>query len=435
MKRKMLLIFLGLVLAVSGLCTVDDKEMSWQAKIEQTIRTLRENGANERLVDKVIQDMIHSHNMRAKKKTEEPEEFFAELQGVEGASNTLYGTNAGIALTTGTENSFFGRTAGYKTSTGSSNSFFGFKAGYENNVGHENIFIGSRSGQSNTSGSYNLFIGKEAGLTNYNGMNNIFAGYKSGKYNTTGDENTFLGDHAGMANITGYLNTYVGSYAGYYNTDSYHNTLIGAFAGADAAQSSYNTFVGTRAGEINTGIENVFIGDWAGLTNTGSGNVFIGNEADMAGSNKLVIANSTTANPLIAGDFDLGHVGINNNSPGWMFVVGTSNAYCDGGAWVDGSSREVKENIEALTSAEALQAFAKLEPVKFNYKQDKEEPRLGFIAEDVPELVAEKGRKGLSPMDMVAMLTKVVQEQQKTLTEQQKTLAELQEKIAKLGGK
>jgi len=431
----MLLVFLGLVLAVSGLNAVDDEEMSWQAKIEQTIRTLRENGTSERIVEKVRQDMIHSLNMREKKKTEEPEEFFAELQGVEGASNTLYGTNAGIALTTGTENSFFGRTAGYKTSTGSSNSFFGFKAGYENNVGHENIFIGSRSGQSNTSGSYNLFIGKEAGLTNYNGMNNIFAGYKSGKYNTTGYENTFIGDHTGMMNTIGFSNTQVGANAGYYNTTACCNTIIGADAGGQAKQGHYNTFVGNRAGEENTGEENVFIGDWAGLNNTGSGNIFIGNEAYMAGSDKLVIDNTSTSNPLISGDFSANHVGINNGSPGWMFVVGTSNAYCDGGAWVDGSSREVKENIVALTSAEALQAFAKLEPVKFNYKQDKEEPRLGFIAEDVPELVAEKGRKGLSPMDMVAMLTKVVQEQQKTLAEQQKTLTELQEKIAKLGGK
>jgi hypothetical protein len=35
---------------------------------------------------------------------------------------------------------------------------------------------------------------------------------------------------------------------------------------------------------------------------------------------------------------------------------------------------------------------------------------VGFIAEDVPELVATKDRKGLSPMDIVAVLTKVVQD-------------------------
>ncbi len=42
---------------------------------------------------------------------------------------------------------------------------------------------------------------------------------------------------------------------------------------------------------------------------------------------------------------------------------------------------------------------------------------MGFIAEDVPELVANKDRKGLSPMDIVAVLTKVVQRQQKDIEE------------------
>jgi hypothetical protein len=65
---------------------------------------------------------------------------------------------------------------------------------------------------------------------------------------------------------------------------------------------------------------------------------------------------------------------------------------------------------------------SELNPVKYNYKADKEDEHLGFIAEDVPELVASKDRKGMSPMDVVAVLTKVVQEQQAALKEQQNTL-------------
>ena len=34
---------------------------------------------------------------------------------------------------------------------------------------------------------------------------------------------------------------------------------------------------------------------------------------------------------------------------------------------------------------------------------------MGFIAEDVPELVATNDRKGLSALDITAVLTKVVQ--------------------------
>ena len=46
----------------------------------------------------------------------------------------------------------------------------------------------------------------------------------------------------------------------------------------------------------------------------------------------------------------------------------------------------------------------------FSYKVSPEENHVGFIAEEVPELVSTKDRKGLSPMDIVAVLTKVVQD-------------------------
>ncbi len=52
---------------------------------------------------------------------------------------------------------------------------------------------------------------------------------------------------------------------------------------------------------------------------------------------------------------------------------------------------------------------------------------MGFIAEDVPELVATQGREGMVSMEVVAILTKVVQEQQETiakLTERVKHLEE-----------
>jgi hypothetical protein len=53
--------------------------------------------------------------------------------------------------------------------------------------------------------------------------------------------------------------------------------------------------------------------------------------------------------------------------------------------------------------------------VTFVYKADSGQQHVGFIAEDVPDMVAMKDRKGLSPMDIVAVLTKVVQEQRQQL--------------------
>ena len=97
-----------------------------------------------------------------------------------------------------------------------------------------------------------------------------------------------------------------------------------------------------------------------------------------------------------------------------------SGAICTGGGvWTDASSRDLKENIQDLRVEEAAKALADLKPVKYNYKVDKDDHYVGFIAEDVPDLVAAKDRKGMSPMDVAAVLTKVVQEQQKVIVELQ----------------
>jgi hypothetical protein len=47
-----------------------------------------------------------------------------------------------------------------------------------------------------------------------------------------------------------------------------------------------------------------------------------------------------------------------------------------------------------LTTEEVIEALKNMKPVKFNYKQNPDyETHVGFITEDVPDLVASKGRK------------------------------------------
>lgn len=100
-----------------------------------------------------------------------------------------------------------------------------------------------------------------------------------------------------------------------------------------------------------------------------------------------------------------------------------------GGVWQNASSRESKQDIAKLAADEAIATLQDLEPVKFAYKVDPQERHVGFIAEDVPDLLAASDRKSLSPMDVVAVLTKVVQEQQKTIDELSTTIGELRTKI------
>ncbi|MCB0168682.1 MAG: tail fiber domain-containing protein [Anaerolineae bacterium] len=69
------------------------------------------------------------------------------------------------------------------------------------------------------------------------------------------------------------------------------------------------------------------------------------------------------------------------------------------------SSREFKEEITDLTAEEAVDILGGLNPVKYKYKgtEDKE-LHLGFIAEEVPNLIATENRKGISPMHIIAVL-------------------------------
>jgi hypothetical protein len=110
-----------------------------------------------------------------------------------------------------------------------------------------------------------------------------------------------------------------------------------------------------------------------------------------------------------------GNVGIGETQPSHPLEMASGAHVTPGGVWTNASSRADKENISDLTVEEALAALAQLEPVRFAYKADGDDEFVGFIAEDVPDLVASKDRKGLSTMDIVAVLTRVVQSQQERL--------------------
>lgn len=107
-----------------------------------------------------------------------------------------------------------------------------------------------------------------------------------------------------------------------------------------------------------------------------------------------------------------------------------SGAYLsDTGNWMNSSSREKKENIHTLTTEQASNTLEKLEPVTYNYKVSPDDDYVGFIAEDVPDLVATVDRKSLSSMDIVAVLTKVVKDQQQTIKKQKEMVEALNKRM------
>ena len=129
-----------------------------------------------------------------------------------------------------------------------------------------------------------------------------------------------------------------------------------------------------------------------------------------------------------------GSVGIGTSFPSYPLHMGSGAYVSAGGVWTDASSREYKENIKDLSTEEAIETLEGLNPVTYDYKMDKEDKHVGFIAEDVPELVATKDRKGLSSMDIVAVLTKVVQIQRKTIAELSEKVDSLQKEMDRTKG-
>jgi hypothetical protein len=121
-----------------------------------------------------------------------------------------------------------------------------------------------------------------------------------------------------------------------------------------------------------------------------------------------------------------GNIGLGTATPSHPLEMGSGAHVTVGGVWTDASSRAYKENIRDLTAAEARTALDGLTPVQFNYKADGDEGYVGFIAEDVPELVATQDRNGLSPMDIVAVLTRVVQQQEERIAELEARIDALQ---------
>ncbi len=408
-----------------------------------------------------------------------PKEESRSVQGTEGTYSTFYGNGAGASNSSdNNQNSFFGRSAGagvssgtlntyvgayagsaiLENSTGSENTFVGSFAGYAITTGHSNNFIGHSAGNVNTTGFENNFIGFEAGYSNTTGFSNTFLGYFSGRNNTSGEYNTFLGNGSGYANETGVGNLFVGGFAGQYTHGSY-NTCIGFEAGRFNPLGSGNVFLGYGAGSNETGSRKLYIdnsdtsspliyGDFAAdllrvngtleTTRTGSNNVLSVTRTDgasfklsaMGASGQLGTVSSHPVNIMTSNVKRMtvavsGNVGIGVTVPAYPLHM-ASGAHCTaGGVWTNASSLALKENIAVLGVAEAAAALRTLNPVKYNYKSDASEKYVGFIAEEVPDLVAQNDRNGLSPMDIVAVLTKVVQEQQKEIAQLKEEMAEL----------
>jgi len=113
-----------------------------------------------------------------------------------------------------------------------------------------------------------------------------------------------------------------------------------------------------------------------------------------------------------------------------ILANGASNV---GGQWLNASSRSYKENINELSSEDAMQALKGLKSVTYEFKRDQENTqRVGFIAEDIPAMLATKDKKTVDSLQIISVLTKAVQVVQAKVEAKDLKIAEMEAKMAKL---
>jgi len=240
------------------------------------------------------------------------------FSGTSAVDNTLYGINAGTAITAGDYNVAVGDDAGEALTAGSYNTLIGSGAAEQNlTTGNSNSAVGYNS-MGNASGTECSALGRDAGngmgdgtrhvaigrsaFANTNQLgsqqNNIVIGYNADVSSSTVSNEITLGD----TNITKFrvpgLNFTIKDSTA---TENYVLTVDangeagweaaasggGGGGGGLSSDSDNNTVGGTNAGDsITSGVDNTFIGKDAGTgLTTGSRNTAIGYNAYKVGNN------------------------------------------------------------------------------------------------------------------------------------------------------
>ena len=234
-----------------------------------------------------------------------------------GEMNAAIGSQCLFNVTTGSKNTAVGL-SGRGITTADSNTFVGHLTGDDTTTGGSNTALGA-SARCGTTCTYNLSLGAYSGSATCTGSHNIAAGYASGNVMTSAQGNVFLGYEAGKANTSADHNIGIGYRAMISATTGGSNQCIGEMSLYSLTTGNSNIAMGIYAGgAITSGTQNVSLGRNAGdIITTGSNNICLGYQADASAnnvSNEVTIGNSSITRFRIPGlgldfngaNFDLG---------------------------------------------------------------------------------------------------------------------------------
>jgi hypothetical protein len=400
-----------------------------------------------------------------------------------GLENAAFGQSSLRSTTTGVANTGAGSGALYFNTFGNYNTGAGAYALAFNTTGQFNTGVGHSAGSSMVAGNWNIYLGAAVeGALNDSNTTRIGIPYAVG----AGQNRTFVSGIRGT-NVAGGLPVLVDANGQLGNAPAGPTFTNGGGVGVgtSAPNAKLDVVAGTNDGlRISDGTATgvLFPSGLLGrslafgtqsnhpilfgtnnsfdrLTLAANGNVGIGTTSPVA---KLEVNSATnsgmrftdgttvgvlfpsglngnsfaigtqTNHPLIFGTGDSwgrltiaanGNIGIGLLTPSQPLQAANGAYLSAGGVWTNASSRSLKDQILDLPASRALDAFARLQPVTFVYKAEPAQTHVGFIAEDVPELVATTDRRSLSAMDLVALVTKVVQIQRDQIADQEAQLS------------
>jgi len=409
---------------------------------------------------------------------------------ISGIGNIGIGFNALYDNISGRGNIAMGIHTMWNNTTGSHNIAMAEGTLIDNLSGDRNIAMGYYALNKNTIGDDNIALGFESMKRNTTGWRNIGFGANSLRENTTGKTNIAIGKYALEDNVWGDENVAigVGALKSLNHPEQYkgENTAIGTWALGNSITGERNTAVGYGAGSRNNGYGNIFIG------------AFAGSSIDYQNiDHTLIIENSSSTLPLIYGEFDnniLGfnaRVGIGTETPNvplqvttgsdadlglgsGMVVLGSElsnnlvldkneiqarnagapaslylqqnggNVYI-GNAIIQSSDIRLKRDINDISFG--LEEILKLRPTEYFWKTTNQQYKsLGLIAQEVQGVIRnvvtyneEQDKYGVSYSELIPVLIKAIQEQQKIIDSHHQQdlrlssdLADLKEKVSQL---
>jgi len=296
------------------------------------------------------------------------------FDGTNAEGNTLFGKNAGTAITTGDQSTCVGKDAGKSITTAARLTAIGHRAG-EVVTGQNNTIVGANAGLLLTSGTGCTIVGTGAG-DNYTsqsfitaignsagggtGTNGTYVGYDAGGTNSSAQNQTFIGKQAGR-NSSGGSNTAIGSEAMFSTHDGTNNVAVGAnalysftgtsFTGSVALGTSSlysqtsgneNTACGRAAGfSLQSGVQNTLLGNFAGYGSGGSG-------ALTTGDNNIIVGYNAVSSAVdVDNEITFGNTSITKfRIPGLNFTVKDS-----GSSLTEGHVLTLDSNGEASFAA------------------------------------------------------------------------------------